>query len=274
MAMINYADKVALNQNSNIADINKVKADDMNELKRAFNDQVAQGWYKTGISPTFTYSSWDSTTYTGVINSNLDLTPYLSVGMKVKFTQSSTIKYAFITAITSTQLTLFLGTDYSLNNSAISNSYYSMLKTPYGFPMNPDKWSVSFTGTKNLATANPVNGTIYNQTSDVVNLPIGVWEIKYKCSPSGYIANGTSIYSIYSWSTSKTAETLPESTFVLVSEGPTGLKSNASTFDCNISKPIVLTTKTPYYFIYNTLSTGVNSIGRGSLFLTATCVYL
>src|SRR5574344_2269433 len=150
MAMINYADKVALNQNSNIADINKVKADDMNELKNAFNNQVAFGWYQTGVSPTFTYSSWDSTTKTGVVNSNLDLTPYLSVGMKVKFTQNSAIKYAFITAITSKQLTLFLGTDYSLNNSAISNSYYSMLKTPYGFPLNPDKWSVVYFNTTNI----------------------------------------------------------------------------------------------------------------------------
>ena len=94
---------------------------------------LQSGW--NYVNGTFTYSSYNSTTYTGVVNSNLDLTSYLSVGMKIKFTQNSTIKYAFITAITSTQLTLFLGTDYTINNSAISNTYYSMLKTPYGFPI-------------------------------------------------------------------------------------------------------------------------------------------
>src|SRR5574344_746079 len=87
-------------------------------------------------------NNWKNITYTGVVNSNLDLTPFLSVGMKVKFTQNSAIKYAFITAITSTQLALFLGTDYSLNNSDISDTYYSMLKTPYGFPLNPTIWQL------------------------------------------------------------------------------------------------------------------------------------
>src|SRR5574344_1481438 len=101
---------------------------------------LQSGW--NYVNGTFTYSSYDSTTKTGVVNSNLDLTSYLSVGMKVKFTQNSAIKYAFTTAITSKQLTLFLGTDYSLNNSAISNSYYSLLKTPYGFPLNPTIWQL------------------------------------------------------------------------------------------------------------------------------------
>lgn len=38
MAQITYADKVALNVNSDIADINKVNASDMNEIKNAVND--------------------------------------------------------------------------------------------------------------------------------------------------------------------------------------------------------------------------------------------
>ena len=180
MAMINYADKVALNQNSNIADINKVKADDMNELKNAFNNQVAQGWYKTGISPTLTFVSYDSTTYTGVVNSNLDLTSYLNIGMKIKFTQNSAIKYAFITAITSTQLTLFLGTDYSLNNSAISNSYYSMLKAPYGFPMDCNKWSLIMNDVIDRTQSSPTANTWYNLNNNKLDVPIGMWDLSYE----------------------------------------------------------------------------------------------
>lgn len=177
MAMINYADKVALNSNSNIADINKVNATDMNELKNAFNNQVAQGWYKTGINPTFTFVSYDSETLTGVVSSNLDMTPYLNVGMKVKFTQNSAIKYAFITAITSNSITLFLGTDYSINSSAISNTYYSMLKTPYGFPTNPSIWSVSLSLTSYTPVLNPTNSIVYNLENAYLDIPIGQWKL-------------------------------------------------------------------------------------------------
>lgn len=178
MAMINYADKVALNTNSNIADINKCNATDMNELKNAFNNQVAFGWYQTGLSPTFTYSSWDSTTKTGVVNSNLDLTPYLSAGMKVKFTQSSTIKYGIITKISSSQITLYMGTDYTLNNSGISNAFYSMLKAPYGFPMSKTKWTLSNQITSSTSKTSPVDDTWYN-IGGSLTVPVGLWIPKY-----------------------------------------------------------------------------------------------
>lgn len=37
MSKITYTDKVALNENPNVADINKVKADDLNEIKNVVN---------------------------------------------------------------------------------------------------------------------------------------------------------------------------------------------------------------------------------------------
>lgn len=45
MAQITYADKTALNVNSSIADINKVNASDMNEIKSVVNDNadIVQG---------------------------------------------------------------------------------------------------------------------------------------------------------------------------------------------------------------------------------------
>src|SRR5574344_823792 len=179
MSKITYTDKEYIYKNDSIPEINKITDVNMNEIKRVVNEndtRLTTGWYKTGISPTFTYSSWDSSVYTGVVNSNLDLTPYLSVGMKVKFTQNSAIKYAFITAITSTQITLFLGTDYSLNNSAISNSYYSMLKTPYGFPLNPDKWSVVYFNTTNIGPT-ALTANVWANPGSSIAIPIGLWKV-------------------------------------------------------------------------------------------------
>ena len=37
MSKITYTDKVTLNENPNVADVNKVKADDLNEIKNVVN---------------------------------------------------------------------------------------------------------------------------------------------------------------------------------------------------------------------------------------------
>lgn len=189
MAMINYADKVALNSNNDIADINKVNATDMNEIKNAINNQVAFGWYQTGLSPTLTYSSWDSTTKTGVVNTNLDLTGYLSIGMKVKFTQSGTTKYGFITKISSGQITIYMGNSYTLDNSGISNAFYSMLKAPYGFPLSQTVWTLESTLTSPQMITSPVSGTVYNPGDFKIVCPIGDWEISYKVN--NYVVRST-----------------------------------------------------------------------------------
>lgn len=44
MSLITYADKVALNENPQIADINKVTADDMNQIKNAINNLFPVGF--------------------------------------------------------------------------------------------------------------------------------------------------------------------------------------------------------------------------------------
>ena len=161
-----------------IQDNVEISINEVDNKNTNFKNQVVNGWYEidSNAVPTFTFVSWDSSVCTGVVNSNLDLTSYLSVGMKVKFTQNSAIKYAIITAITSTQLTLFLGTDYSLNNSAISNAYYSMLKAPYGFPLSPDKWSVIKTVTSDITGTTSINWQ--NLGSLYIDVPIGLFNIE------------------------------------------------------------------------------------------------
>ena len=172
MAMINYTNKVPLNTNGGVADINKCNAIDLNEIKNAFNIQVAQGWYNIGVTAllTLTYVSFNSTTKIGVIASNLDLTPYLSVGMKFKFTQNSAVKYGIITAISSTQITLFMGNNFTLNNSGISNPFYSMVETPYNFPQS----IYSLIDNLEVPTNEYFNGKlVYKKLINVGSLTIG-----------------------------------------------------------------------------------------------------
>lgn len=238
------------------------------------NIQVAQGWYQTGVSPTFTFVSWDSTTYTGVISSNLDMTPYLNVGMKVKFTQNSTIKYAFITAITSTQLTLFLGTDYSLNNNAISNSYYSMLKAPYGFPLDKSKWTVTFTDTTQRAQTSPVAGTWYNLGSLSTNLPIGAWDVSHKIW--AYFARETTGYSSLFTCISTTNNGASNTKYVTSCAGyGTGIASFGFSSIRHVT--ITVTSKTTFYFNCMTFDSATKiafNNNESALLFEAVCAYL
>lgn len=164
MKIINYTDKVPLNINAGVAAINKGNASDWNEIKNALNLQVGTGWYNIGNDGVLnlTVENFDSNTRIGILNTNVDLTPYLSEGMKFKLKQNNAVKYGVIVDITSTQLTLYMGNDYSLNNSGISEAYFSMLENPYGFPQSIARKSLLQVGI----------GSNYNySTGSVVTLP-------------------------------------------------------------------------------------------------------
>lgn len=144
-------------------------------MLRDKNGKIIQlSWNK--IDNILTYNSWDSTVYTGIVNTSIDCTNYLSEGMKLKFTQESNAKYAFITKVTSTQLTLFLGTDYTLTNAAITDIYFSIQKSPYGFPLDPNKWSIIVSNTANHLYTPSGNG-ILQDSGISIKLGICIWDV-------------------------------------------------------------------------------------------------
>ena len=60
---ISYTDKVALNENSSIADINKIKDDDMNEIKNVVNNNATEtGNNSTDIDNLQIYSTTETNT--------------------------------------------------------------------------------------------------------------------------------------------------------------------------------------------------------------------
>jgi hypothetical protein len=94
-------------------------------------------------------------------------------------------KYGIITADPTysnpnTTLTLYCGTDYAMANSAISNPYFSTQKAPFGFPLNPAKWTVEVTnGKQDDNVASPVQNTWYNLGNVNIVVPIGCWKLNY-----------------------------------------------------------------------------------------------
>lgn len=185
MAKITYANKIFLNGNPEIPDENKVNDSDLNEIKEIVNansDMVACGWNSLPVQVTITPSTYYSDVKTSICETSVDLTSYLSVGMKIKFNQDGATKYAFITKMANNQLTLYMGNDYSLSNSTISNFYYSMLKAPYGFPLKRESWDIIKTITTTTGENNPSKGSYYQLENMTITVPIGEWEVGWQAN--------------------------------------------------------------------------------------------
>lgn len=148
---------------------------------------VDDGW--TADTNTWTYASAGTftntnTTRDGTFTISGDVTGQLFKGMRVKFTQSTGgVKYGIITnaaySAPNTTVRIFLGTDYTLNNEAISSPYYSFAKAPAGFPLEVEKWTIRKTDSSDVTQASPAAGTWYNLGSLSLVTPIGSWRLGY-----------------------------------------------------------------------------------------------
>lgn len=112
------------------------------------------GWVATGES--WSYSSYSSATKLAVITVPTDATVKYSVGMFVRFSQSTGgTKYGELQAVTSTSLTVYMST-YTLNNEAISSPVYSSERQPFGLPESAFAWQPWTPTWTNLTIGNGV----------------------------------------------------------------------------------------------------------------------
>lgn len=138
------------------------------------------GWVEA--DETWTYSAWDDTNgvSTATITVPSDATTKYSAGMRVKFDQTTDgTKYGIITKVEATALTVFINTDYDFDNETISNPYYSTQKAPQGFDLDPSKWDVEVEYTSSTTQSSPTGGTYYNIGNISIDIPVGVWNVRY-----------------------------------------------------------------------------------------------
>ncbi len=203
--------------------------------------ELMTGWIS--INATLTYASADAPTF--VANTSEDLTGIISVGMKLKLTQT-TVKYFIVTAITTTTITLYGGTEYALANATITLPYYSVVKAPYGFPTAPDKWSVIYSTNEDVAVSTAVvAGTWYNVGGSLA-VPIGKWNLSYKV---GIISTSTaSQTNIRTFSALSTANNTASDKDLTVYIGTNGASATLQLigFQQN-SKMVTLASATTYY---------------------------
>lgn len=144
------------------------------------------GYQATGES--WTFASFNSTTRIGVVNVPSDATTKYSIGMWVRFAQTTGgTKWAIITAVTTSTLTLNMFYNQSLTNEAITTPVYSSLAQPYGAPKLPVRstdaagWRVHDFGTykewtKSFSKVININGSTWMHLSGEA-LPTGLSSI-------------------------------------------------------------------------------------------------
>lgn len=236
----------------------------------------ADGWVAAG--ETWTYASADDPTFTFTV-AGVDLTGKYQPGQRIKLTQT-TAKYFIITKVafsTDTTITIYGGTDYDLANASITSPYWSPVKAPFGFPLDPTKWTVEVADTADRSQATPSGGTWYNLGSITISIPIGVWRVSYEVI--AHTANTGSATAVNQYFTLSTANN---------SQSDTGFSSIVFTADANAAgkqiiagthreKVLALTSKTSYYLNAMTDATATAIHFRGDLgttFVRAVCAYL
>ena len=233
---------------------------------------AVNGWE---AADAMTYASADDPTFTVTITG--DQSAKYSVGMRIKLTQSTGgTKYFVITKIAvsgDTTLTLYGGTEYNLEDEAISNPYYSVVKAPQGFPTDPNKWTVSLTDTTSSSQASPTQNVWYNVGSLSLSIPIGVWKVDYQAC---LYAERSSAGWVTCQSTLSTANNSESDVDFTTYVGANAVVTLIQTV--HRSKDLVLISKTAYYINIRTIVTSGTDIellnGNSKFVLRAVCAYL
>lgn len=198
-------------------------------------------------------------------------------GMRIKFTQTS-VKYFLIVKVTNTKLYLYGGTDYVLTNAIISQISFSTAKVPFGFPIDPSKWTEVATDITERIQLTPVQDTWYNLGSFQLSIPLGLWDVTYEVMAMA-TDNSAGVGSIVTTlSTTNNTETDPE--FSAMYYGSfTGATVNTQIHAMRRNKLVNLAATAIHYL--NTRVTGMatldtfkNQNNFSTAIIKAVCAYL
>ncbi len=140
-----------------------------------------------------------------------------------------------------TTLTLFGGQDYTLENAAITDPYFSIDKSPAGWPGSHDTWMVEYATDLHLNQGSPTASVWYNIGAHLLDIPIGAWDVEYKVSAYGNLGAGAGGNIYTTLSRQNNSESDPD--FSSNNEWG-GSGGGAFVF---INKPLKLGFKTRYY---------------------------
>ena len=224
---------------------------------------------------TWTFSSSDAPTY--IVSINADVTAYIGLGMRIKVADSGE-QMGIVTAVGAfgggvTLVTIYCGTEFALSGGAITLPYYSREKAPFGFPLDPLKWTVEVTDTTNRVQATPTQSVWYNLGSFSISIPIGAWNTSYKVILNSIDSTSSIWQNRTTLSTSNNSES--DTDFTILSNVGNVIRIYITHM---INKNIILSSKTTYYLNQRTIVANLDNMYiRGDYIPTlirAVCAYL
>lgn len=263
-----------------------------------FNAKVTQATMRGYISQGLTGSETNLVSAYSFNNSSNDLTAnanHLTANgaatantVDSPFTQDAsgvpggTYDYGIVTGITSTTLTVQVPEGCAIPTSGgIAGARYSIQKAPFGFPLDPAKWTVTTRGSSTCAKSNPTAGTWYGDTGlsatgPSISVPIGAWDLRFESDLVAQKGAATTADALISLSTSASSETDTDMTARQFIGGASG--TLLITTHVTKRKTLVLTAATTYYLIIKTSTSSMTSITMDGaaipIKIKAVCAYL
>ncbi len=235
--------------------------------------------------PAITFVSSDNPT--SVFSIASDMTAILQAGMRIKLTDT-TVKFFIITNVSTfsggiTTITVYGGTDFTMSGSAMTLPFYSMFKAPFGFNLDPNKWSVTVTDQTTRTQTSPTASTWYNvgTTNAQISIPIGSWLVSYQVIgffvDSSLTGTADTAYNV-TLSTANNSESDKDLSGYMEFEGTVTAVAPVLRTTFNKSKFITVASKTLYFLNCQTFGTTIANMGyynaNGSMILRATSGYL
>lgn len=231
----------------------------------------------TPSSETWNYSSVDDPT--GVITISGDYTSKYRKGMRIRFVNGGNTILGIISdtptySAPNTTIKFLHQIDPSdslalvlMANSAITFPYYSAMKVPSAFPIEPQKWTFYKKDTSDRAQASPTADVWYNPGGVSLNIPIGDWDVRYQVYMDFSKNSATNVEQKNTLSTANNSQSDPDFTSGLFLAGASGNLRQLCTMGAQ--KKLTLTAKTTYYLniLTSTATSGEISI-RGDLSTT------
>lgn len=233
------------------------------------------GWIVNPYSILF--SQWDVTSCTAQILIQEGTDVLYSLGYRIKLTQpTGGVKYGIITAKSTSAIWVYFGTDYILNDEVIYYPYYSPVKAPLGFPLDPIKWTVKIIDSTNrVCPRYPVVGTWYNigTTNSQIKLPKGCWNVSFKVTGCCDRPSSGALHIMITLSTANNSESDTESTVSSYISSDVHVR-----FPTFLLKQLSVANTTIYYLNAKTLVAGLDYLyylnTEGTMVISAVCAYL
>lgn len=175
-----------------------------------------------------------------------------------------------------TLITVYHGNDFNLVNSTITNPYFSHQKDPYGFNVNPDKWSVLYKDSSGGSQATPAANTWYNVATKSAVIPLGCWDLSYKILTEAQYSAATSVKISMSTTLSNVnnAESDPDMSYIMSFDAIANVSAYLGS-TASARKIVSLSSKTTYYINESVDVATVAGIHIfGIAIIKAVCAYL